>query len=85
MDSPGCDAVHRRVHRCANIELLHRYGITERWVVADYLIAADLPGNPMAGSQEIYNIISKEGLKNLLYMGVHENMCISKLLLFSLN
>lgn len=42
----------------------------------DYLIAADLPGNPMAGSQELYNIISKEGLKNLLYMGVHENMCI---------
>ena len=39
----------------------------------------------MAGSQELYNIISKEGLKNLLYMGVHENMCISKLLLFSLN
>ena len=34
----------------------------------DYLIAAD--------SQELYNIIRKEGLKNLLYMGVHENMCI---------
>ena len=42
----------------------------------DYLIAADLPGNSMAGSQELYNIIQKEGIKNLLYMGVHENMCI---------
>lgn len=42
----------------------------------DYLIAADLPGKPMAGSFELNNIIKKEGIKNLLYMGVHENMCI---------
>ena len=29
-----------------------------------------------AGSFELNNIIKKEGIKNLLYMGVHENMCI---------
>jgi hypothetical protein len=34
----------------------------------DYLIAADLPGNAMAGSFELNNIIKKEKLTNLLYM-----------------
>ena len=42
----------------------------------DYLIAADLPRNSDAGTYELNNIIHKEGIKNLLYMGVHENMCI---------
>lgn len=42
----------------------------------DYLIAADLPSDPNAGEQELYNIVSKLGLKHLIYMGVHENMCI---------
>ena len=42
----------------------------------DYLIAADLPGKAMAGQQELWNVMKKEGLKNLIYMGVHENMCI---------
>ena len=40
---------------------------------SDYLIAADLPGKSMAGRQELYNVIKKEGIKNLIYMGVHEN------------
>ena len=30
----------------------------------------------MAGQQELWNVMKKEGLKNLIYMGVHENMCI---------
>ena len=38
--------------------------------------AADLPSNSDAGTYELNNIIQKEGIKNLLYMGVHENMCI---------
>ena len=42
----------------------------------DYLIAADLPGRPLAGAQELWNIVAEEGLRNLLYVGVHENMCI---------
>lgn len=42
----------------------------------DYLIAADLPGNPNAGTHELFNIIAQLGIKNLIYMGVHENMCI---------
>lgn len=35
----------------------------------DYLIAADLPGNPNAGTHELFNIISHLGIKNLIYMG----------------
>ena len=42
----------------------------------DYLIAADLPGNPTAGTQELFNIIHHESVKNVVYMGVHENMCV---------
>ena len=42
----------------------------------DYLIAADLPGNSNAGEQELYNIVQKEGIQNLIYVGVHENMCV---------
>ena len=42
----------------------------------DYLIAADLPGDPTAGTKELNNIVAKEGLRHLIYMGVHENMCI---------
>jgi len=42
----------------------------------DYLIAADLPSNPNAGEYELANVVAKLGLKNLIYMGVHENMCI---------
>ena len=41
----------------------------------DYLIAADLPSNANAGTQELYNVMQAEGIKNLVYMGVHENMC----------
>ena len=26
--------------------------------------------------QEVYNILKQKGLKNLLYMGVHTNMCV---------
>ena len=43
---------------------------------SDFLIAADLPYNPMAGKQELFNIIKAKGIKHLVYMGVHENMCI---------
>ena len=42
----------------------------------DYLIAADLPGNPTAGTQELFNIIHHESVQNVVYMGVHENMCV---------
>ena len=35
----------------------------------DYLIAADLPGAPDAGTHELFNVISKLGIKNLIYMG----------------
>ena len=36
----------------------------------DYIIAADLPGRPNAGAQELFNIVSTEKLQNLIYMGV---------------
>eukprot|EP01062_Namystynia_karyoxenos_P058632 TRINITY_DN50151_c0_g1_i1.p1 TRINITY_DN50151_c0_g1~~TRINITY_DN50151_c0_g1_i1.p1 ORF type:complete len:276 (+),score=79.94 TRINITY_DN50151_c0_g1_i1:94-921(+) len=36
----------------------------------DFLISAQ------AGTQELWNIISARGLRNLIYLGVHENMCI---------
>jgi hypothetical protein len=42
----------------------------------DFLIAADLPGNSNAGEKELYNIVRKEAIQNLIYVGVHENMCI---------
>lgn len=36
----------------------------------DYLIAADLPGNSKAGTQELWNIMQAKGIKHLIYMGV---------------
>ena len=42
----------------------------------DYLIAADLPGNSMAGAQELFNVVRHEGIRNIVYVGVHENMCV---------
>jgi hypothetical protein len=42
----------------------------------DYLIAADLPGNPSAGTQELFNIVYRHGIQNIAYVGVHENMCV---------
>jgi hypothetical protein len=36
----------------------------------DYLIAADLPGNAQAGTQELWNIIRATGIQHLIYMGV---------------
>ena len=36
----------------------------------DYLIAADLPGNPNAGTHELWNIMQAKGIKHLIYMGV---------------
>jgi hypothetical protein len=39
----------------------------------DYLIAADLKNDPMAGERELFNIKSSLNLRNLIYVGVHEN------------
>ena len=36
----------------------------------DYLIAADLPSNAHAGTQELWNIMGAKGIKHLIYMGV---------------
>lgn len=42
----------------------------------DFIIAADLPGDADAGERELHDIAAHLGLENLIYMGVHENMCI---------
>lgn len=36
----------------------------------DYIISAE------NGTQELYNIVKSKNIKHLLYLGVHENMCI---------
>jgi len=58
------------------------YGAWQRQIATleiadtDYLIAAGLPGNPNAGTQELWNVIGSQQIQHLVYMGVHENMCI---------
>ena len=39
---------------------------------ADFLISSD----PSRGLQELWNVLSSRGTRRLLYLGVHENMCI---------
>lgn len=39
---------------------------------ADFLISADVP----VGTQELWNVLSDRKVQNLMYAGVHENMCI---------
>ena len=43
----------------------------------DFLIAADLPSNARAGTQELWNIMSAKGIKHLIYMGVVRYCAIS--------
>lgn len=42
----------------------------------DFLIAGSLPANPHAGTQELWNLVASRQIKHLVYMGVHENMCM---------
>ena len=43
---------------------------------SDFLITSNESGAVPAGLQELWNVLASRGISRLLYVGVHENMCI---------
>ena len=68
----GCDLT------CKSGQPQTRQIATLQIAPTDFLVTSDVkPDPPTAeGTQEFWNIAGARNLKNLLYAGVHENMCI---------
>ena len=62
----GCDT------SCAQHQAWTRQIAALTLAPSDYLITSEDP----RGTQELWNVLQARGIANLLYVGVHENMCV---------
>ena len=62
----GCDT------QCTQRKAWSRQIATLELATTDFLIASA----EHVGTQELWNVLTHKSVRNLLYVGVHENMCI---------